>query len=1127
MTDATPDGSLPVADLDRLIAICDRFEVDWKSGRPRSIEDELREAPEPLRDRLLRDLLALEMEARAARGEAPRPDEYRARFPEPPGVVDAAFATHREAFPVTGTGSCARFRILRFHGRGGLGEVFIARDEELSRDVALKKIRPDRDGDDLRARFVIEAKVTGGLEHPGIVPVYSLGVADDGRPFYAMRFLGDDSLIQVIKAYHERHPRPDPTAVEFRRLLGRFVAICEVIAYAHSRGVLHRDLKPHNVMLGRFGETLIIDWGLARSTGQSDPGGAEPGGVPLAPPSRAGPTSSLPGHLIGSPPYMSPEQAAGKLDELGPATDVYGLGAILYSILTGHSPVLHLENEPAESVCARVVRGEIAPPRSRNPRIPRALEAVCLKALARRPEDRYPSARVLADDVERWLADEPVSARRDPLWTRFWRWVRKHRTLTAAAVSMLVIGLAAALYGYQRERAFAHDLRAADERTFRRLQEAIQANEDYISDVGRDLLLKELRFADLREKLLERPMRYYERLAGELAGSSTPREQVLLARARGRLGSIYYSLGRPAEARQQYDGAIAMWTALVTAQPNVSEYQRALAESYSSLGWELHGTGKLVEASEAYRKALALWSSLTLACPDVPDYQDGLAMSHLGLGNAFGAADRLAEGAEEHQKAIALWSRLIASWPDTLDYQYHLASAYSNLGGTIGDPDEAIKVCREAVDRLVHLTKAHPGSRDLQHWLALSYINLGDRLRLRNPEEAVEAYKRALGISADAAENRPNVLLFQHEMAGTYSRLGRILRMMGRLDETVKFCRIAVGVWSKLAKQQPDVIAYQGELADCQATLGHALVETNEPEKAEGAYREAVEIGSRLASAHPDNPLYQEHLAGYSTEFGILLIDTHRAAEACEVFRKAVAIRSSLVTAHPDVLEYQFGLANSYHYLGAATHETGKLSEAVEIYQKALAISTALVTRHLVVPGQPPQHYQSILGGTLNDLGLVLADLGRHEEAIAKYREAITHQRPAFDRHPKVVQYRKFLGSHFINLARSLRALGRAGEAAEAIREHMRLWPGHPVELCKSAQELAGCIPIAGSAAEAQRYGDEAMQALRSAVAAGFDDCDGMVRELGPLRARDDFRELVNTLRKRTSPRDPPPDDSH
>ena len=152
---------------------------------------------------------------------------------------------------------------------------------------------------------------------------------------------------------------------------------------------------------------------------------------------------------------MSPEQAAGELDELGPATDVYGLGAILYCMLTGHAPVRHRDNR--RSRLRAGVRGEIAPPRTLNPQIPLALEAVCLKALARRPEDRYPSARALAEDVERWLADEPVTARRDPLWTRFWRWVRKHRTLTAAAVSTLVIGLAAALYGYQRERAFGDD----------------------------------------------------------------------------------------------------------------------------------------------------------------------------------------------------------------------------------------------------------------------------------------------------------------------------------------------------------------------------------------------------------------------------------------------------------------------------------------------------------------------------------------------------------------------------------------------------------------------------------------------------------------------------------------------
>jgi hypothetical protein len=162
-----------------------------------------------------------------------------------------------------------RFRILRFHREGGLGRVYVARDEELGREVALKEIRPDIAVEtDLRGRFVLEAEINGGLEHPGIVPVYSLGTYDDGRPFYAMRFVEGDSLHEAIEKYHKEHPQPDPSAVEFRKLLGRFIDVCEAIAIAHSKGVLHRDLKPHNVMLGRYGETLLIDWGLAKATGR-------------------------------------------------------------------------------------------------------------------------------------------------------------------------------------------------------------------------------------------------------------------------------------------------------------------------------------------------------------------------------------------------------------------------------------------------------------------------------------------------------------------------------------------------------------------------------------------------------------------------------------------------------------------------------------------------------------------------------------------------------------------------------------------------------------------------------------------------------------------------------------------
>ncbi len=163
-----------------------------------------------------------------------------------------------------------RFRILRFHRKGGLGQIHVARDDELGREVALKEILPEKaDSDLLRSRFVLEAEINGGLEHPGIVPVYSLGTYADGKPFYAMRFVEGDSLKEAIEAYHRAHPHPDPTTVDFRKLLARFIDVCETIAYAHSRGVLHRDLKPTNIMLGRYGEALIIDWGLAKATGRA------------------------------------------------------------------------------------------------------------------------------------------------------------------------------------------------------------------------------------------------------------------------------------------------------------------------------------------------------------------------------------------------------------------------------------------------------------------------------------------------------------------------------------------------------------------------------------------------------------------------------------------------------------------------------------------------------------------------------------------------------------------------------------------------------------------------------------------------------------------------------------------
>jgi serine/threonine protein kinase len=327
----------------------------------------------------------------------------------------------------------SRYTLTRLHAQGGLGKVWLAHDGDLRREVALKEILPERAGNpETWRRFLKEAQITGQLEHPNIVPVYELSRRkEDDQPFYVMRFVRGQSLLDAIRDFHRNLAGKPPKRLALQTLLGAFLKICDAVAYAHSRGVVHRDLKPENIILGGFGEVIVLDWGLAKLVDQPEAGRAVER-ISITSDDVADKTH---GHM-GTPSYMAPEQVEQKHDVIDGRTDVYALGAILFEILTGHPPA---EGTCTAEVFEKIRSGRIPRARQIDPAVPRALEAVCSKALAVDRAQRYATPTDLANDVRRWLADEPVSAWREPWSNRAHRFMRRHRSGVFASTCTLII----------------------------------------------------------------------------------------------------------------------------------------------------------------------------------------------------------------------------------------------------------------------------------------------------------------------------------------------------------------------------------------------------------------------------------------------------------------------------------------------------------------------------------------------------------------------------------------------------------------------------------------------------------------------------------------------------------------
>jgi serine/threonine protein kinase len=953
------------------------------------------------------------------------------------------------------------YKLMEQIGEGGMGLVFVAEQQHpVRRKVALKVIKPGMDTRQVVARFEAERQALALMDHPNIAKVLDGGVTVTGRPYFVMELVKGVPITEYC----------DQNQVPIRERLGLFLNVCEAVQHAHQKGIIHRDIKPSNVLvMSHDGKPVVrvIDFGVAKAIGQQLTDKT---------------IYTQFAQLVGTPLYMSPEQAGQSGLDVDTRSDIYSLGVLLYELLTGTTPfdkerlkelgfdelrrIIREEDPPRPSTRISTLgqaASTISTHRQSDPRqlsrlLAGELDWIVMKALEKDRNRRYETASAFAADIERFMQDKPVEACPPSALYRFRKFARRNKgALLAASLvlgTMLVAMAALTVFSVrindeknQKESAL-ETANVQRGRAEHNLREAIRAVDLMLTRVAEDRVAQLPHMEPLRRQLLEDALALFQGLFQENSSDATIRLQTAMAYRRA--GDIQYLLGQHTRARGSFDQAIGILEALTAELPDNVEVQQELANSHFGRGLLLGDIGPLSAAEEAHGQALGIREKLAALEPNQPDHQHHLARSHNALANLRQRTGRIPQGETAYRRAAAIAERLAGEFPTRVAYSKNLAAYLMNIAGFLAKSDklrEAEQFSRKAVATAEQVVKDHPETRDNQFLAAVTQRQLGDLLMQTGRfDSAEETYrKHALPRLAKLVDDFPSRPDYRQEFARIQGNLGILLWRMNRREESENLWAECRKQYEKLTADYPVVADYQSGLGVALASFAVLLDGQGRSKDADLLFKEAIHHQESALKFNPNNPHYRLQLGSHFSNLAHTL-GKRGAPEEEEMVVKAVEIGKKLAADFPERPAYQTSAAVALHNWASLYRRRSDNKGARRLLEEAIAYEQRALKANPHSPesiGDLRRHYV--------DLIAVLQQCGQPAELDDAHRKIIAALEEFLAARPDNANLRSDLGGLLHNLALLLDSRGELEPARQLLDQAV----GHQQAALKASPDNA------------------------------------------------------------------------